>query len=602
MTKAAAPNLSSFNSLVAFARRHPYWVLLGSALLFRLATGLLFRQPGYTDAYYYTNVAESLWRGRGFREDYIWNYLSRPLPVSPLNNPSSTYWMPFTSILIYLFYLFTGGTSFLASQLPMMLISAALVPLTYYVVKDIFGPGQGEYYGWRSAGLMIFCGIFAPRFSLPDNFAPFALLTLLALICLYKALRLPPSEGRKARWLMAGAGGCIGLSYLTRVDGVLLLGVTGLVFLLNRYWLRRESALGWGALALMVLAFSVTLLPWLGRSLADTGQLFPGGGTKTLFLREYDDFFSYTKALDLPYYLNQTDPAPTWGIGPLLSSKLDALFQNLYIIWRPTLVFMTPFLVLGLFAKMPERISLNRRGRKGRRENKDKNKTIKELALIPSVSSASSAVQTNESESFIRLALKAEFLPFTVYMVVLYLAMSLLFTFPSPRGSLFHSSGGLLPFQYAAILVGLDRFIEWLGKFSRPKAGAARRRFYNFVLLIASAFMSVALTIGMANDWNTDYNEMQAVGAWLDANAPANTLVMAPDVPAYYYVNHKPAIVITSDPLSVNLELARRYGARYLILQPNHFPTSLGPLLENRAAPGLRLVAQLGEVQIYSIE
>ncbi len=49
----------------------PYWLLLRLALLVRLATALLFHQPGYTDAYYYSNVAESLWRGQGFREDYI---------------------------------------------------------------------------------------------------------------------------------------------------------------------------------------------------------------------------------------------------------------------------------------------------------------------------------------------------------------------------------------------------------------------------------------------------------------------------------------------------------------------------------------------------
>ncbi|MEI6047074.1 MAG: hypothetical protein WCS37_22255, partial [Chloroflexota bacterium] len=350
------------------------------------------------------------------------------------------------------------------------------------------------------------------------------------------------------------------------VDGVFLLGVVLLSFLVNRFLLRRESGLDWLALGLMALTFGLTLLPWLSRNLTDTGQLFPGGGLKTLFLREYDDFFSYTKPLDLPYYLNQTDLSPTWGIGPLLGSKLDALFQNLLLVGRGTLFFMAPLFLLGFFSRN---------------------------------------FQSDTSASNIKplfLGLQAEFLPFTIYLVTLYLAMSLVFTFPSTRGSVFHSSGGLLPFLYLVILAGLDRFIAWLGTISRPKAGLARRRTYSLMILAAALIMSVSFTFGLANGWNRDYSELKLVGAWLSENGVADALVMAPDVPAYYYVNHRPAIVITNEPLPVNLELARRYGARYFILQPNHAPASLAELFAKKTAPGFRLVAELGEVQLYRLE
>jgi len=555
---------SSFAKLLASARLHPYAVLFGLALAFRLACALLFRQPGYTDGYYYSNVAASLWQGQGFREDYIWNYLAHPLPENVLNNPSSTYWMPLTSVLIYLAYLLTGGPSFFASQSPNLLISAGLVPLTYYAIKDIFKAGRGEYYGWLSAGLMLFCGLYAPYFALPDNFAPFALFSFLVLICHYKALRLLPGAEKQARWLMAAAGFCTGLAYLTRVDGVLLLGVALLTLLLNRYWLKRESALGWSALGLMGLVFGLTLLPWLGRNLLDTNQLFPGGGLKTLFLREYDDFFSSVKQIDVPYYLNQRDASPNWGIGPLLLTKLDALWQNLLIIGRGTLFFMLPLFGLGLFSKVND--------------------------------------SRPNSEMRVWLFLRPEFLPFTVYVVGLYLAMSLLFTFPSTRGSVFHSSGGLLPFIYTATLVGLDRFIEWLALISRPKAGPARRKFYSRLLLIVAAILSVGFTLQLAKDWNADYDELKAVGTWLEANGAAKAIVMSPDVPAYYYVNHQPSLVITSDNLAADLAIARRYGASYIILQPNHFPPHLTELYNKKAAPGFRLVAQLGPVQLYKIE
>jgi hypothetical protein len=564
------PPLSHPNAFLALARRHPYAALFGLALLFRLLCGLFFSQPGYTDAYYYSNVAESLWRGRGFREDYIWNYLAHPLPATPFNNPSSTYWMPLTSILIYLSYLLTGGPSFLASQLPNMLISAGLVPLTYYCVKDIFGNERGEYYGWMSAGLMIFCGVYAPYFTLPDNFAPFALCTLLVLIFTYKALRLPPNEKRKALGLMALAGVFTGLSYLTRVDGVLLLGVALLALLANRYLFKRESALGWAALGVMALAAALTITPWLLRNLADTGQLFPGGGLKTLFMREYNDFFSATKPLDLPYYLNQTDPSPNWGIGPLLWSKLDALFQNLLIIGRPTLFFMAPLFFWGFFTR---------------------------------VASKETSLAGSKESGRVWLGLRAEFLPFTLYLGVLYLAMSLVFTFPSTRGSVFHSAGGLLPFFYALIFVGLDRFVQWLGTLSRPKAGPQRQRFYGRLLLVVSLGLALFYAVRLPSDFTGDYEEVKAVAAWLNQNGAGDALPMVPDVPAYYYLNHRPAIEIAPESLEVNLDLARRYGARYFMLQPNHAPQNLmDTLYTAKKAPGFKLVAQLGEVQLYQLE
>lgn len=77
---------------------------------------------------------------------------------------------------------------------------------------------------------------------------------------------------------------------------------------------------------------------------------------------------------------------------------------------------------------------------------------------------------------------------------------------------------------------------------------------------------------------------------------------MTPDVPAYYYVTHQPAIAITNEPLSVNLALARRYQARYFMLQPSHAPASLNQLYADRSAPGFYLVAELGEVQLYEIK
>ena len=337
-------------------------------------------------------------------------------------------------------YLLSGGPSFLASQIPGIVFSALLAPLAFYLATSIFGnSARGRRYGWLAGTLAIFSGIYAAYFVFPDNFAPFALFSGGFLICAAQALQrlLAQSPGVYRRAALAGT--LAGLAYLTRVDGLLLLAVPFASLLLHLSRLKKVWPVAWRAGLVMLALFGLVISPWLIRNLAVTGQILPGGGLKVLFWREYNDFFSFSKPLDLPYYLNLSEPDPAWGIGPLLGTKLAALFENLLVVVRGAL-FLTPFFVIGLFS---------RPGLPGPPQ------------------------ETTETENTpARLWQRPEFQPFLVYTVLLYLAMSLAFTFAGTRGSVFHSSGGLLPYIFLISLVGLDRAIAWLGKISRPQATA----------------------------------------------------------------------------------------------------------------------------------
>jgi hypothetical protein len=99
--------------------------------------------------------------------------------------------------------------------------------------------------------------------------------------------------------LAALAGLLAGLAYLTRVDGLILLAVPGLVGFWQRPRLQAVWPLALKAGLLMLALFGLAVSPWVARNLAVTGQLFPGGGLKVLFWREYNDFFSFSKPLDL---------------------------------------------------------------------------------------------------------------------------------------------------------------------------------------------------------------------------------------------------------------------------------------------------------------
>ena len=76
---------------------------------------------------------------------------------------------------------------------------------------------------------------------------------------------------------------------------------------------------------------------------------------------------------------------------------------------------------------------------------------------------------------------------------------------------------------------------------------------------------------------------------------------MLPLGPAFWYATHRPSIATASDSLSVNLQLARQYGARYLALFPDHYPDSFAGLYDTKKAPGFELVADFDGVQIYRV-
>src|SRR4029078_3587798 len=92
--------------------------------------------------------------------------------------------------------------------------------------------------------------------------------------------------------------------------------------------------------------------PWLLRNYFTIGSLLASGGTRSLFLLNYDEFFAYdVSRFTLQRYLD-------WGIGNILASKFDALwFILLVLIFGVWQVFLAPFAALG-FWKLRARIEL----------------------------------------------------------------------------------------------------------------------------------------------------------------------------------------------------------------------------------------------------
>jgi hypothetical protein len=468
----------------------PYLILFGIALALRLLTATVVYQPGFVDAYYYYEVAANWHAGRGFSAVTVWNYQVggdfTPAMPGDLSHPAFTYWQPLATVLAGL-PMFLFGANFWAGSALFILCGAALPPVAYWLGQLLFGTQQTRY-SWLMAVVMLFPGRYFLFWNTPDNFAPFALITMLMLAAIYGGLY------HNDRWLIA-AGALGGLAYLSRNDGILLTATLVLCYLW-RCW-RAEPDEKLPRFKMLVAGLGVALLvvaPWLARNTLQFGTPLPSNSTKMLFLRDYLDFFSYSLKPDLNYYLG-------WGIGNIFSSKLNALGVNaLLIIFQGLFLLGFPFVI----------------------------------GLIPT-------------------ARKPTYFPFFVYTLLLYLTMALLFTEIGSQGTLFHSAGGLLPFQAGAALAAL----EWLGR-DKPRPGGA----VILGLVAAGVTLYFVFSFGIS-EWNTDYQNARALESWFANNAAPKDVIMIGEPLSFHYATGRPAIAQASDGLVANLAAARRYGARY---------------------------------------
>ncbi|MGQ9501174.1 MAG: ArnT family glycosyltransferase [Anaerolineae bacterium] len=487
---------------------------------------LPMQHPGYMDAAYSYDIALNLVRGNGLQEPFLWNYLDDP-PGLP--HPSHLYWMPLSTLLAWS-GIILFGPSYRAAQVPFIFLSALLPLISYYVVRLI---SPYRLYAVVAGLLTLFSGFFVPYWTHTDNFTPFALAGSVCLIATWRVWETLEQNaiGSYRRWCIL-AGSMAGLAQISRADGVLLL-VVSVAWIAAR--LRRTPRHALGAAALIVGGFIIVMLPWMVRNMLAVGTPWPAYGMQSIWLTQYDDLFHYGRPPSPEHYL-------AWGWDNILRSKLEALWLNVQTaiaVWG--MVFLAPLAVWGAW----------------------------QLCHHPLFQLAGG------------------------YALVLFLTMTFVFTFPGPRGGLFHSGGAVLPFLYAAALAGLDDMIRRMTALrSTWQPDAARRVFAIGMVMLAMLVSGLALYRGVmvVTRWRQiDRGHLQ-VAEWLSARREPDMLVMIGDPPGWWYVSGIPAIVVPNESPEVVVEVARRYGARYLVLDTNR-PDPLAALYDGvQTHPDLQLV------------
>ena len=293
-------------------------VLSLGLLIFRvLSAAFVVTQPGFTDAYYYVDVAQRLAHGQGLTADFIWNFLEAPR-LEALPVPSHRFWMPLATVVQ------AGGIAtlepvlgtFRSAQAAIIAVAAFVPAAAYVAARSIGTSSRAALVAAVVAGLGGFT--FAPAWVTLDSFAIAALLGTLFFVAYARAAVGDVRAG-------AVAGALVGLLFLARAEGALF----GIAVL----WLAMRRSSRAAGVAGTVIALAIGL-GWLVRGLA-----LPGSPAialvKGVFLARYEDFFALT-------------PSGTADLATLVGVRLSALLSDLLVALAALLFFLVVPLVVGL--------------------------------------------------------------------------------------------------------------------------------------------------------------------------------------------------------------------------------------------------------------
>jgi hypothetical protein len=526
-------------------------LLFGLGLAVALGVGVFQNSPGYMDADYYMAGGQRLADGHGFQEMLLWNYLDDP---QGLPHPSNAYWMPLASILAMAGMLVSGLHNFFGGRLAFILLAGLVPPATFMLAYTLT---RRTRTAWLAALLAVFPGFYLPFLATSDTFA---ISMLLGAAFLGIVNRLWDSnDGRRTQWprmlWWALLGAVAGLLHLSRVDGILWLGMAGLAALLPvRLPLRRlRLPPDWlKSLACILIGYLVVMGPWIWRDLSVFGVPFSPGGGRMLWIANYNELFIYpASTLTFHRWLQQ-------GLGAILQARFSALGQNLVTLFAVQGgIFLAPLMLLGL-------------------------RRLWRIAVV-------------------KFALLAYVLIFTL--------MTFAFPYAGARGGLLHSGALLQPLFWVLAAAGLEVFVAW---------GVSRRKwiprqaglvFSGGMLMLAILVSGVVFDKRMFNPqppqqpWDAaEHLYSQVNASLLQLGADGGEIVMVNNPPAFYLVSGRPTISIPFGDLNAVLSVAKRYHARFLALE---FDQITGP--DNLYAdpgdrPGLHYLRTVDSVRIFEFE
>ena len=513
-----------------------------------LGVASLQTTPGYMDADYYFYGGKRLTEGHGFTEMLLWNFLDEP---TGLPHPSHIYWMPLASILAAVgMKLFPFLGDFNAAQVVFVFVMSAIPTLTAALSMALTrNQNKATFAGILAA----FSGFYLPVSTTTDSFGIFMLLGGVFFMLVFLMGRF----GYLALGLVAG------FMHLSRADGLLWLGIAGVVVILEatrgasgysekmRGLFSSKTFLGF---VYITTGYLVVMAPWLIRNYSLYGSLFPSGGGQTLWLLNYDELFSYP-ASELTF--------ERWwaaGLGEILLVRWKALLLNL----------QSGFAVQGLIVLGP-------------------------LALF--------GAWQRRREIAVKVGWVAWLMVFSVMTVV--------FPFSGARGGFFHTGAAFMPLIWALAPVGTEALGNWSARrfdWDAKKIG----RFFRGLLVVFVGIFSCVLVYSKIYgldptkqpEWGMSTRVYEKLESRLQSlGALPEDIVLVNNPPGYAIVSGRSAIVIPDGGLDTLIAVIQRYRPRYILLEFDH-PVGLNGLYENPAEvpSGLRYMENVDSTHIFFVE
>jgi len=510
--------------------------LKGNLLLFVLGVTLaawvasLQSQPGYLDSDYYYSGGLQLIEGKGFTEPFLWNYLDDP---QALPHPSHTYWYPLSSLLSALSMYITRMHSYAGARLIFIFIAGLTPVVTAALALNITSKTS---LAWVSGLLAVFSVYHVPFMPVTDNFGPYMLLGGLYFLVML----------REEKWIMFLLGILAGLLNLARSDGLLWLGLTGLLTL----WRARsgKSPLK-DFLIIGTIAFTgylLVMVPWFIRNFLVFGSPMAPGGSRILWLTNYNDTFAFPASqVNMEAWLKT-------GWKAIVNSRLWALRMNLMnMLGAQGGILLFPFILIGLWQV---------RGQ----------------------------IRT-------RLAVTG--------WVILLVVMTLIFPFAGARGGFFHAGAAFQPFWWAVAPLGLDRITDWI----RTRDWLDKHAYIVFrsalvLLCVLLTGVIVWLRI-LKTGWQTETEPYLAVEEVLLADdAKPQELIIVRNPVSYYIQTGRSALVLPPGGAETVISLAKHYNASYFALEPGGVLEEYQALYDNlETHPELILIGETEGTKVYEI-
>jgi hypothetical protein len=485
---------------------------------------LMYPDPGYPDSFYYVDVARALAAGQGLNVDFVWIFgeVGGRLPADPVLPIPSNAHWLPLASFIQAPFVAVMGPTAIASALPMVLIGSLAAPLTWAIARDI-GASKTVQIGAGVLGAIPAVGVVF--MSQPENFAIFQPLVAAVLWLAARGLR-----GDVRAYVAAGF--LVGLASIARNDAYLLGGAVGLVFVIDRVraWRSgRAPALPFMAAVGCLGLFLLVVGPWWYRQLTLFGSISPTASSGTaLWLTSYRQWNSITADTSFAAFMAQ-------GWGEIIASRVFgfvAAAANFAVIIAS--VILMPFIVWGAWL---------------RRRSDD-------------------------------------FLPWFLYVVIMFAGAALIFPLHVPGGAFIHSAVGMAPHAYILALEGVAALVLAIARRRPAWQPSVAVPVFTWAI-IALVLASAAFYSPVAHaSWSVDRIPRTALADALDRmGIPVTDRLMTIDAAGFKYFTGRPGVVSPDDPIDTIRDVAEGYDIRWLVIERSATVEAFGPIVVDDRRP-----------------